>query len=111
MGKGEYLGEFEQIVLLILAAFSEPASGREVYDHLVRTTGRQPSVPAVYITLSRLQDKNLVESGRIRPDPASKSIKTFAITAAGAAALNRSREQLDQLWRGARHPDVVKGRG
>ena len=62
MAKGEYLGEFEQIVLLALATAGEDAPGREVYEEIVRATGRDIAVTAVYVTLNRLARKGFVSA-------------------------------------------------
>ena len=62
MGKGNYLGEFEQLVLLALATVGEDAPGREVYEEIARTTGRDVAVTAVYVTLNRLLKKGYVSA-------------------------------------------------
>lgn len=109
MGKGEHLGEFEQVVLLALAGLGDRIDGKSVYEEIVGTTGRDVSVAAVYVTLARLEKKGYVsvtsggsgvaESGRIR--------KYFELETAGAEALTRSRDQLDALWESARaHPEL-----
>jgi DNA-binding PadR family transcriptional regulator len=101
VGKGAYLGEFEQVVLLAAARLGEQAYGGGVHDEIVATTDRDPSVPAVYVTLARLEKKGLLvssvddaalESGRSR--------KRFSLTPSGIAALRASRTQFEQLWAG-----------
>ena len=101
MGKGAYLGEFEQIVLLATARLGEQAYGGAVHEEIVTTTGRDPSVPSVYVTLARMEKKGLVtssveenrrESGRAR--------KRFELAPAGVEALEESRRQFERLWAG-----------
>jgi DNA-binding PadR family transcriptional regulator len=108
MGKGEYLGEFEQIVLLSLAHLRREAVGRRIYHELVDVTGRDVSVAAVYITLARLEKKGYVGSSLGAPDEnGGKPRKYYALKQAGARALRESRDQLQRLWRGARfHPEL-----
>ncbi len=109
MGKGDYLGEFEQLVLLALATTGEGAPGRAVYEEITRATGRDVAVTAVYVTLNRLQKKGYVsaEMGPATPERGGRAKKLFRLEAAGAEALKRSREQFDVLWRAAKsHPDL-----
>ena len=109
MGKGNYLGEFEQLVLLALATVGEDAPGREVYEEIARTTGRDVAVTAVYVTLNRLLKKGHVsaEMGDSTPERGGRAKKLFRLEAGGAEALRRSREQFDVLWRGAKaHPEL-----
>jgi DNA-binding PadR family transcriptional regulator len=108
MGKGEYLGEFEQIVLLSLARLRSEASGRRIYDELVDVTGREISVAAVYITLARLAKKGYVRSSLGEPEGAGgKPLKYFSLEPAGARALRESHDQWQRLWRGAQfHPEL-----
>jgi hypothetical protein len=53
MGKGLYLGELEQVVLLSLARLSGNAYGMEVYDQIRDVTDRDVSIPTIYVTLTR----------------------------------------------------------
>lgn len=109
MGKGEYLGEFEQIVLLALATVGEDAPGREVYEEITRTTGRDVAVTAVYVTLNRLQKKGYVSAamGDATPERGGRAKKLFRLEAAGAAAIKRARQQFDVLWKSAKaHPEL-----
>jgi PadR family transcriptional regulator PadR len=109
MGKGEYLGEFEQLVLLALATVGEEGPGRAVYEEITRTTGRDVAVTAVYVTLNRLQKKGFVSAnmGASTPERGGRAKKLFKLEPEGAEALKRAREQFDVLWSGARsHPEL-----
>lgn len=109
MGKGDYLGEFEQLVLLALATLGEEAPGRDVYEEITRTTGRDVAVTAVYVTLNRLHKKGYVaaEMGEATPERGGRAKKLFRLEPAGAEALKRAREQFDVLWRAAKsHPEL-----
>ena len=109
MGKGDYLGEFEQLVLLSLATLGEDAPGRDVYEEIARTTGRDVAVTAVYVTLNRLQKKGYVSSemGDPTPERGGRAKKLFRLDAEGAEALKRARAQFDVLWSGAKsHPEM-----
>lgn len=109
MGKGEYLGEFEQLVLLALATVGADAPGRAVYEEITRTTGRDVAVTAVYVTLNRLQKKGYVSAamGEATPERGGRAKKLFRLEAEGAEALKRARQQFDVLWKSAKaHPEL-----
>lgn len=102
MSTREYLGEFEQIVLLALLHLSEPAYGVEVRDEIERRAERSTSIGALYSTLNRLEDKGYVISwlGDPTPERGGKAKRYFQVEPAGCAALQRSRRMLLELWRG-----------
>ena len=102
MGKGDYLAEFEQVVLLALARIGEDAYGMTIHDEILRTTGRDVAIPSVYITLSRLQDKGYVSSRTGEPTAkrGGRAKKYYRLEPLGVGALERSRHLLDQLWDG-----------
>ena len=109
MGKGDYLGEFEQLVLLALAKVGADAPGREVYEEIARATGRDVAVTAVYVTLNRLLKKGYVSAamGESTPERGGRAKKMFQLEPAGAEALKRARAQFDVLWKGAKsHPEL-----
>ncbi len=111
MGKGNYLGEFEQLVLLALATVGEDAPGRDVYEEIARATGRDVAVTAVYVTLNRLLKKGYVSAGmgESTPERGGRAKKLFRLEAEGAEVLRRSREQFDVLWRGAESHPALRG--
>jgi PadR family transcriptional regulator PadR len=107
-------GEFEQVVLLTLARFDNDATGREVYEAIVSTTGRDVSVAAIHITLTRLADKGWAECHTSPPEPGQggKPRRRYALAQEGAARLADQRGQLDRLWEQAQtHPLLDGGQG
>lgn len=100
MGKGDYLGEFELVVLLALARLGEDAYGMRARLEIEQTCGRRVSIGAVYATLARLQQKGLVSSrqGEASPERGGRAKRYFSLTVAGSEALARSREMLVSLW-------------
>jgi DNA-binding PadR family transcriptional regulator len=101
MGSGrEYLGEFEQVVLLALVRLEGPAYGASIHEEILSTTGRDVSIPAVYVTLKRLEKKGLVAS-RVGPlEPGARKTRNYRVEPDGRRALERSRQLLDALWEG-----------
>ena len=106
MTKGNYLGEFELVVLLALARFDKPTSGMPIYDEICRATGRDVSVHSVYVTLSRMDKKGYVSSslGDVENDDGNtaRARKCYTLSMDGVAALRRSRDMYENLWAGVR---------
>ncbi len=104
MARGDYLGEFELVVLLGLARLDDDAYGMTVFEEIERVTGRDLTIPAVYVTLSRLEKKGYVASrtGDATAARGGRAKKFYRITEAGETALRASQEMLDRLWSGIR---------
>ncbi len=102
MPRGDYLGEFEQMVLLAVARLKSDAYGMSILQELVDTTGIEPAVASVYAALDRLERQGLVKSGVGEPTPerGGRAKRYFRLRPAGARALERSRAALNALWKG-----------
>lgn len=102
MGKGSFLGEFEQIVLLAVARLSTHGYGVTIRREIERRTGRDVTIGAVYATLSRLEEKGLASSREGDPEPrrGGRARRHFQVEPAGARALESSRGMLDRMWDG-----------
>ncbi len=101
MGRN-FLGEFEQIVLLAMARAGEGAYAVSIHDEILQTTGRSVSIPAVYVTLSRLDKKGFVASWMGDPSPTrgGRAKRYFKLSNRGCEVLEQSRAVLDRLWNG-----------
>jgi PadR family transcriptional regulator, regulatory protein PadR len=102
VAKGEFLGEFEQLVLLALIRLGDDAYGMAVRRELEARAERDVSIGAVYATLDRLESKGLVRarSGEAGEERGGRPRKCFTITAAGGRALERSQQALRQMLEG-----------
>ena len=102
MAKGEYLGEFEHMVLLAVLRLGDAAYGARVRIELETVTGRSPAIGAVHATLERLERKELVTSwmGKPTAERGGKAKRHFKINASGVAALKEARATLDRLHAG-----------
>jgi PadR family transcriptional regulator len=102
MGKGDFLGEFEQLVLLALIRVGEGAYGMTVRREIEERAERDVSIGAVYATLDRLEEKGLVRSyaGDGSDSRGGRPKKCFRITGAGASALERSQQAVRQMLEG-----------
>lgn len=103
----EYLGEFEQVVLLAVLRLGKGAYGVPIRREIEERTGRQVSVGALYSTLDRLESKGYVSSwfGEATAQRGGRSKRHFEVLTAGREALGRSKNMLDRMWQGVR----VKG--
>ena len=104
MGKGEYLGEFEQVVLLALIRLGDNAYGMTIRAEIEDRTGRAVSIGAVYATLERLEAKGYVSSWLADPTPerGGRAKRYFQLEPAGVAAVQRSKQMLTSMWKGLR---------
>lgn len=102
MSKGAHLGELEYLVLLATARLEDTAYGMTIHDEIRRTTGRDISIPTVYVTLTRLEAKRCVSSyaGRVGESTTARAKKMYRLTKAGAKALVHARDMAARLWQG-----------
>jgi DNA-binding PadR family transcriptional regulator len=105
--KGTNLGEFEELVLLTVAALMDEAYSVAVCDELSAHTGRSVKLGVVHAVLNRLEEKGLVQSqlGEATKARGGKRKRHYQVTVAGKAALVRTKEVRDQLW--GRIPSLV----
>src|SRR5689334_24307921 len=98
--KGTNLGEFEELVLLTVAALMEEAYSVAICDELSNQTGRTVKLGVVHSVLNRLEEKDLVESylGEATKTRGGKRKRFYKLTIPGKAALVRSKALRDQLW-------------
>lgn len=104
MSGREYLGEFEQVVLWALARLRGPAYGASIHQEILEATGRDVSIPAVYVTLKRMERKGLVVSSVEPPPEGGRATRNYRLRPEGEEALARSRALLERLWTGADVP-------
>jgi PadR family transcriptional regulator PadR len=97
-----FLGEFEQRVLLAILRCDRHAYPLEIRKELARASGHEPSRGAFYTTLDRLEAKKLVRWTTEKGDAGREGLpqRKFAVTPDGIKALRASRRALLALWRG-----------
>lgn len=102
MAKGEYLGEFEHIVLLTILRLGDGAYGAMIRAEIEHVTGRSPAIGAVHATLDRLERKGLVASwlGQPTAERGGKAKRYFKIKTDGVSALRNARSTLQKLHAG-----------
>lgn len=102
MGTSQFLGEFEQMVLLAILQRRDQAFALEVRRELEESAGRSVSRGAFYTTLDRLETKGYVTWSEAEPADGRVSgpVRRFRVTQEGLEALRTSRTALENLWRG-----------
>ncbi|HUF46757.1 MAG TPA: helix-turn-helix transcriptional regulator [Vicinamibacterales bacterium] len=100
MSRGDFLGEFEQIVLLAVARLDATAYGMEIRREIETRSGRAVTIGAVYATLDRLERKGLVQSRDDRSG--GRARRFFTMTPSAADALEASRAIHARMWHGLR---------
>lgn len=98
--KGTHLGEFEEIILLLVGILGDEAYGLAIMDKFKEQTGRSSTIGAVHAALSRLQEKGFLDSamGGGTKERGGRRKRIFTITAAGKKALEHSRDIRVNLW-------------
>jgi len=99
--KGTYIGELEELVLLIVGILYRDAYGVAVMDEIAKQTGRNLNISAVHAVLTRLEDKNLLVSKMSDPtgERGGRRKRIFSLTAAGKQALEETNEMRNQLFK------------
>lgn len=100
----QYLGEFEQIVLLAVLRLGDEAYGVPIRREIEKQAGRNVTVGAVYSTLDRLEAKGYLSSWFADPtaERGGRSRRYFRVEPAGVEALARAKQMLDRMWKGVR---------
>lgn len=88
--KEQSLGEFEELVLLIVAALHDEAYGVIILEQLEEKLGKKVNISAIHVALKRLEKKGFVNSrfGGITNDRGGRRKKFYAVTALGKRILD-----------------------
>lgn len=97
----EYLGEFEEMILTMVAALQEDAYGAAISEEIETKFKREVNLSAVHVTLYRLEDKGYVKSrmGGGTSERGGRRKRIFTITSAGLAILRAMKETRLELWK------------
>jgi len=97
----EFLGEFEEVVLTLVAALQEDAYGAAITEEIEKRLGREVALSAVHVTLYRLEDKGYVRSktGGSTNERGGRRKRIYTVTSAGMAMLKSMKEARLDLWK------------
>lgn len=96
-----YLGEFEELVLLVVAVQQGEAYGVGVMEALEEEANRSVNISAVHAALRRLEAKGFVKSewSEATAERGGRRKRLFSITREGSLALAQVRDVRINLWR------------
>lgn len=98
--KGTNLGEFEELILLIVGVLYPDAYGLSIRQEIIEQTGRKAAIGAVHSGLNRLEKKGYLLSKLAdgTHERGGRRKRLFHITAAGKHALEKNHELRNSLW-------------
>lgn len=101
MSQRIYLGELEELALLMVALLSKEAYGVSIAEELHTQAGRTISISAVHAVLHRLEEKGFVKSslGGASALRGGRRKRLFRITAYGVSALEELRDTRSHIWK------------
>jgi PadR family transcriptional regulator PadR len=102
MGRGNSLGELEQLILVAILRLGENAYGAAIRKELELRAGRSITGGSVYATLERLEQKGLVASrlGESLAERGGRARTYFKVLAPGIKALQGSYGALKRMAAG-----------
>jgi PadR family transcriptional regulator, regulatory protein PadR len=94
------LGEFEEVILLMVGILGEEAYAFKIADEFESQTGRAVSIGAVHSTLTRLEEKGFLKSemGKSTAERGGRRKRIYTITAYGKKILAAAKEFKQSLW-------------
>jgi DNA-binding PadR family transcriptional regulator len=100
MNQRLYLGELEELTLMMVALLSNDAYGVTIVDALKERADRDISISAVHAVLHRLEEKGFVKSKMSSgtSERGGRSKRIFKITTYGLNTLEDLRERRDKIW-------------
>jgi PadR family transcriptional regulator, regulatory protein PadR len=98
--KRVYLGEFEEVVLLVVAMFDGEGYGVNITHEIIEQTGRSVRLNQVHASLHRLEEKGMICSmmGKPTPERGGRRKRIFEITAYGRQTLIYIQSIRENLW-------------
>jgi PadR family transcriptional regulator PadR len=97
----EFLGEFEELILTMVAVLQEDAYGAAITDEIENRLQRNVTLSAVHVTLYRLEDKGYIKSkvGGATKERGGRRKRIFTVTSAGTAMLRAMKDARTELWK------------
>jgi PadR family transcriptional regulator PadR len=94
------LGEFEEVILLLVGILGEQAYSFKIAEEFESQTGRSASIGAVHSTLTRLEEKGFLSSemGSATAERGGRRKRIYVITAYGKRTLKNARDFKVSLW-------------
>ena len=104
MARGDFLGDFEHLILLAVLRCGSEGYGLAIRDEIVARTERAVSTGAVYTTLDRLERKGLLRShfaqGCLARD--NRPRRLYELTPHGREAVTETQRAIRTMSKGLR---------
>ena len=99
--KDHSLGEFEELVLLMVAALHGEAYGVAILESLEEKLQKKLNVSAVHVALKRMEDKGFVKSrfGGVTAERGGRRKKFYVVTALGKRVLDTQYELRNSIYK------------
>jgi DNA-binding PadR family transcriptional regulator len=96
-----YIGEFEELVLLAILSQGDNAYGVTILDGLETATNRSIAIGSLYTTLSRLEEKGLVKSwtGEPTAERGGRAKRHYKVTGSGQLLVRNARAARERLMK------------
>ncbi len=94
------LGDFEEVILLLVGILGEDAYAFKIAEEFESQTGRAASIGSVHSTMDRLSKKGFLtsEMGQPSSNRGGRRKRIYKITASGQKVLRKSKEFKVSLW-------------
>lgn len=98
--KKNYLGEFEELIMLTIGVLDDHAYGISIKDEMYAKTKKRPSIGALHTALQRLEKKGMIESweGGATQERGGRKKRYYRLTASGLEILTTAHEIRNQLF-------------
>ena len=103
MSKATSLGQFEQLILSAILLLPDDAYGVTIHAKVSELAHpKNVALGAIYVSLDRLEAKNLVTSWLTDPTPqrGGRAKRCYRVEAAGEEALRESAATSKRIWDG-----------
>lgn len=100
--KGTNLGEFEELVLLVVGVLFDEAYGVAIQNELQERCDRKATLSTIHVALHRLEEKGYLESrfdGATNERGGRRKL-LFRVTKSGQRTLVHARDMRNELWKG-----------
>jgi len=95
------LGEFEELILTMVAVLDGDAYGNSIVEEIERQLFRAVNLGGVHVTLYRLEDKGYIKSkvGGATSIRGGRRKRCYTITASGLSLLKSIKVERQHLWK------------
>lgn len=95
-----YIGEFEELVLLVVGILGDVAYGVALKSEIEQQTGRKVNISAVHAATMRLEKKGLLDStmGGAEAKRGGRRKRYYTLTMHGKTVLTEVRNTRENLW-------------